>query len=59
MTIQKNLFLNNDKKSMKKIAVLFAFIFTFFGYSQELIWTGNASNNDFFDEANWENVNKQ
>tara|TARA_R110002051_G_scaffold319452_1_gene403539 strand:+ start:10260 stop:12602 length:2343 start_codon:yes stop_codon:yes gene_type:complete len=56
MTIQKNLFLNNDKKSMKKIAVLFAFMFTFLGYSQELIWTGNASNNDFFDEANWENV---
>ena len=41
---------------MKKIAVLFAFMFTFLGYSQELIWTGNASNNDFFDEANWENV---
>ena len=56
MTIQKNLFLNNDKKSMKKIAVLFSFMFTFLGYSQELIWTGNASNNDFFDEANWENV---
>tara|TARA_R110002049_G_scaffold69554_2_gene180155 strand:+ start:4873 stop:7215 length:2343 start_codon:yes stop_codon:yes gene_type:complete len=56
MTIQKNLFLNNDKKSMKKIAVLFAFMFTFFGYSQELIWTGNASNNDFFDETNWENA---
>ena len=41
---------------MKKIAVLFAFMFTFFGYSQELIWTGNASNNDFFDETNWENA---
>ena len=23
-------------------------------YGQEIIWTGNAANNDFFDENNWE-----
>jgi hypothetical protein len=31
-----------------------AFIFSIFcGYSQELTWTGNANNADFFDEQNW------
>ena len=40
---------------MKKIVLLVALMFTFLGYSQELIWTGNASTNDFFDENNWEN----
>ncbi|WP_051605721.1 glycosyl hydrolase [Polaribacter sp. Hel_I_88] len=39
---------------MKKIIILVALMFSFLGYSQELIWTGNASTNDFFDENNWE-----
>lgn len=40
---------------MKKIVILIALMVSFLGYSQELIWTGNASTNDFFDENNWEN----
>lgn len=27
----------------------------FFSHAQDIVWTGNASNNDFFDEGNWKN----
>ena len=27
----------------------------FFANAQDIVWTGNASNNDFFDEGNWKN----
>ena len=41
----------------KNLLVLYVLMLTFFGYSQQIIWTGNASNNDFFDEINWEDTN--
>ena len=33
---------------------LFLFV-GFFANAQDIIWTGSASNNDFFDEGNWKN----
>ena len=41
---------------MKRITHLVAAIFFltgFFANAQTFVWTGNASNNDFFDEGNW------
>ncbi|WP_282072501.1 glycosyl hydrolase [Polaribacter atrinae] len=40
----------------KNVLVLGVLMLSFFGYSQQIIWTGNASNNDFFDETNWEDL---
>ncbi|MHB0756726.1 glycosyl hydrolase [Polaribacter sp. M15] len=40
----------------KKLIVFVIFMISFCGYSQQVIWTGNASNNDFFDENNWQNL---
>ncbi|MGC1204991.1 MAG: glycosyl hydrolase [Flavobacteriaceae bacterium] len=43
---------------MKKNLLLFCILMTsVWGYSQQLTWTGNAANNDFFDEANWQDTN--
>lgn len=40
---------------MKKKLLLFCILMTSaWGYSQQLVWTGNAANNDFFDENNWQ-----
>lgn len=36
------------------VTVLFLFV-GFFTNAQVLVWTGSASNNDFFDEGNWKN----
>ena len=51
MVIFKNLNLN---KNMKKKFLIILLIFNILlGFAQQLTWTGNAGNNDFFDEANW------
>lgn len=42
------------KKQLILIAVL---LISFSTIAQELIWTGNAGNNNFFDELNWSNPN--
>ena len=31
------------------------FLVGFFANAQDVVWTGSASNNDFFDEGNWKN----
>ena len=36
------------------VTVLFLFV-GFFTNAQDVVWTGSASNNDFFDEGNWKN----
>lgn len=38
---------------MKFIFFICIISLNYFGYSQELSWTGNANNSDFFDEENW------
>ena len=30
-------------------------LFGFFANAQDIVWTGSALNNDFFDEGNWKN----
>jgi hypothetical protein len=43
---------------MKRILQLSALLFLFvgcFANAQNIVWTGNSSNNDFFDEGNWKN----
>jgi hypothetical protein len=43
---------------MKRITHFAIPLFLLIGYfanSQTILWTGNASNNDFFDEGNWKN----
>jgi hypothetical protein len=43
---------------MKKTAKFLPFVLLFVGIisnAQDIVWTGNASNNDFFDENNWKN----
>ncbi len=43
---------------MNKLAQFFASIFLVIGFisnAQDIVWTGTASNNDFFDEGNWRN----
>lgn len=43
---------------MNKTAYFGTILFLLFGYfanAQDIVWTGSASNNDFFDEANWKN----
>jgi len=40
---------------MKNYPLVLAFLLTsIWSFSQQAVWTGNASNNDFFDENNWE-----
>ena len=44
---------------MNKIASFGTLVFLFIGIvanAQDLVWTGNALNNDFFDEGNWKNL---
>ncbi len=43
---------------MKRILHLrttFIFLLGFFANAQDIVWTGSAANNDFFDEGNWKN----
>jgi len=43
---------------MKRIAHFVTVLFLFVGFftnAQDVVWTGSASNNDFFDEGNWKN----
>ena len=43
---------------MKRILHLSTSVFLLFGFfvnAQDIVWTGSASNNDFFDEGNWKN----
>ena len=42
---------------MKSHLIFFSFLITLTCHSQDLIWTGNAGNNDFFSETNWEDTN--
>jgi hypothetical protein len=43
---------------MNKSILLLGLIFiSFWSYSQSVVWTGNAANNDFFDEVNWKDTN--
>ncbi|MDG1729156.1 MAG: glycosyl hydrolase [Algibacter sp.] len=43
---------------MEKNLLLFSILITsIWSYSQQIIWTGNGDNNDFFDETNWEDSN--
>jgi hypothetical protein len=40
---------------MKKNILLFSMlVVSVWSYSQQIIWTGHAGNNDFFDENNWQ-----
>jgi hypothetical protein len=32
------------------------FLIGFYANAQNIVWTGNAANNDFFDEGNWKNA---
>ena len=46
------------EKSMKKINTTFLLLFlTAVSFAQQLVWTGNANDNDFFNEQNWNNQN--
>ncbi|PQV48396.1 putative secreted protein (Por secretion system target) [Jejuia pallidilutea] len=38
----------------KNILLLSMLVVSIWSYSQQIIWTGNAGNNDFFDENNWQ-----
>lgn len=38
----------------KKLYIVFIILNISFGFCQQLVWTGNGGNNDFFDEGNWE-----
>lgn len=43
---------------MKRILHFSTTVFLLFGFfvnAQDIVWTGSASNNDFFDEGNWKN----
>lgn len=42
---------------MKLYTIVFLFLTVFVCNSQDLIWTGSAGNNDFFDETNWVDSN--
>ncbi|MGZ0014788.1 glycosyl hydrolase [Yeosuana sp. AK3] len=42
---------------MKLYITVFLSLIVFVCNSQDLIWTGNATNNDFFDETNWADLN--
>ena len=39
----------------KNILLITMLVVSVWSYSQQIIWTGNAGNNDFFDENNWQN----
>lgn len=38
----------------KNILLITMLVVSVWSYSQQIIWTGNAGNNDFFDENNWQ-----
>lgn len=38
----------------KNILLITMLVVSVWSYSQQIIWTGNAGNNDFFDEDNWQ-----
>ncbi|WP_310557874.1 glycosyl hydrolase [Flavobacterium sp.] len=38
---------------VKYFVTTFLLFIGFFANAQNIVWTGNASNNDFFDESNW------
>ncbi|MHB0755943.1 glycosyl hydrolase [Polaribacter sp. M15] len=40
-------------KQIVSLASIFVMLISS-AYAQEIVWTGNASNNDFFDENNWQ-----
>ena len=43
---------------MNKLSQLIPFVFLIIGINtnaQDIVWTGSAANNDFFDEGNWRN----
>ena len=43
---------------MNRITPFGTILFLFIGFlanAQSIVWTGSASNNDFFDEGNWKN----
>ena len=42
---------------IKNLLLLGVLMSSFLGFSQLLIWSGNAGNNNFFDENNWQDVN--
>lgn len=37
------------------LGTAFFLLLGFFANAQDIVWTGSASNNDFFDEGNWKN----
>tara|TARA_R110000868_G_scaffold71022_8_gene208402 strand:- start:1556 stop:3421 length:1866 start_codon:yes stop_codon:yes gene_type:complete len=41
----------------KNFLLLVISIISISGYSQQIVWTGNAANNNFFDENNWQDTN--
>jgi hypothetical protein len=38
-----------------QLGTTFILLLGFFANAQDIVWTGSASNNDFFDEGNWKN----
>ena len=42
-------------KRILHLATTFILLIGFFANAQDIVWTGSASNNDFFDEGNWKN----
>ena len=40
---------------LSKFGTIIFFLVGFLSNAQNIVWTGNASNNDFFDEGNWKN----
>lgn len=38
-----------------RFGTVFILLIGVFATAQDIVWTGNASNNDFFDEGNWKN----
>jgi Glycosyl hydrolase catalytic core/Secretion system C-terminal sorting domain/F5/8 type C domain len=42
-------------KRILQLGTMFIMCIGFFANAQDIVWTGSASNNDFFDEGNWKN----
>ena len=42
-------------KRILHLGTTFILLIGFFANAQDIVWTGSASNNDFFDEGNWKN----
>jgi Glycosyl hydrolase catalytic core/Secretion system C-terminal sorting domain/F5/8 type C domain len=42
-------------KRILQLGTIFIMCIGFFANAQDIVWTGSASNNDFFDEGNWKN----